>query len=161
MFVQDAMTGNVRSCNSNCDLEDAARQMWECDCGAIPVVDENEKPIGIITDRDITMASMLKHKPLWELKASSVIADQNLVVCHLNDKLEDCLKTMQDNTIRRLPVVNDMGFLSGILSMGDLIALTAEKSTKAKQSNFLSFSDVIGMLKGVSAHHREPDMPIT
>jgi CBS domain-containing protein len=160
MFVQDAMSANVRCCNSDSDLEYAARQMWESDCGAIPVVDDNEKPIGIITDRDITMASMLKHKALWELKASSVIADQNLVVCHVNDELEDCLKTMQENSIRRLPVINDMGFLTGILSMGDLIALTAEKTTKAKQSSSLWFGDVIGMLKGVSAHHREPDMPI-
>ncbi len=159
MFVKDAMSGNVRSCGKDSNLEDAARLMWEYDCGTVPVVDETEKPIGIITDRDITMASMLKHQAPWELNTESVISGQQLVSCHVDDELEDCVRIMEESSIRRLPVINDMGFLVGILSTGDVIAFTSEKSAKTKQQNTLSFSEVIRMLKRVSAHHRAPEMP--
>jgi CBS domain-containing protein len=161
MFVKDAMSGNVRSCHKACNLEDAARLMWEYDCGSIPVVDQSEKPIGIVTDRDITIASMLNHQALWELNADTLVSKQTLISCHVDDQLEDCIKIMEKNSIRRLPVVNDMGFLTGILSMGDVIAFASNKFSKSKQSNVLSFNEVIAMLKQVSAHHIEPEMPIT
>ena len=161
MFVKDAMSANVHSCHQTCNLEEAARQMWEFDCGAIPLVDQSGKPIGIITDRDITMASMLNHQALWELNAENVISQQTLVSCHINDRLEDCVKTMEKHSIRRLPVINDMGFLTGILSMGDVIAFASNKSPKSKQSSLLGFDEVITMLKHVSAHHIESKAPIS
>jgi CBS domain-containing protein len=161
MYVKDAMSCNVRSCNKISNLEQVARLMWEFDCGSIPVVDESEKPIGIVTDRDITMASMLNHRALWELNAENVTAKQNLISCHVDDQLEDCVKVMEKNSIRRLPVVNDMGFLTGILSIGDVIVFASDTFAKSKRGNVLSFKEVIAMLKQVSAHHVEPSVPIS
>ena len=107
------------------------------------------------------MASMLNHLPLWELKPGDIISQQRLSCCHVDDKLEDCLKIMEGHSIRRLPVINDSGYLVGILSMGDVIAFTSSKILQKKQKNNLSFDDVIKMLKQVSAHHQEADtMPL-
>lgn len=161
MFVKNAMTSNVQSCHMMDSLDNAARLMWDFDCGAIPIVDHTDKPVGIVTDRDLTMASMLNHLPLWELTPSDIVSQQTLSCCHVDDKLEDCLKIMEGHSIRRLPVINDSGYLAGMLSIGDVIAFASNKVPQKKQKNILSFDDVIKMLKQVSAHHEEPDtMPL-
>lgn len=161
MFVKDAMTSNVQSCHLMDSLDDAARLMWDFDCGAIPIVDDTYKPVGIVTDRDLTMASMLNHLPLWELKPGNIVNQQTLSCCHVDDKLEDCLKIMEVYSIRRLPVINDSGYLTGMLSIGDVIAFASSKVPQKKQKNILSFDEVIKMLKQVSAHHIQPHpMPL-
>jgi CBS domain-containing protein len=160
MLVDNAMSSNVHSCHPTNNLEEVARIMWQNNCGAVPVVDHTDKPIGIITDRDIAMTSMLNHKPLWDLSVKDLINQQSLSFCQLGDKLEHCLELMEKKSIRRLPVINDTGYLAGMLSMGDIIAFATNKKTKNKQSNFVSFDDVMAMLKHVSAHHEEPDLPV-
>ena len=59
MNVGEIMTQAVKFCGPDSDLESVAMDMWNHDCGCIPVVDENGKPVGIITDRDIAMAGAL------------------------------------------------------------------------------------------------------
>ena len=78
MYVNEAMTIDVKKCKPYSSLNDVARMMWECDCGAIPVVSDDNKPLGIITDRDIAMSAMLNHQALWEIQASTVIQGQSL-----------------------------------------------------------------------------------
>jgi len=156
MFATNAMSTATKSCKPDFNLEQVAHLMWEGDCGAMPVVDDENRPIGIITDRDIAMAAMLNHQPLWEIHAGALIKDQTLRYCQVNDQLEDCLSIMEQNSIRRLPVVNAQGALAGILSMGDVIAFASEKKSKAKNAQSVAYRDVIGMLKNVSAHHERP-----
>lgn len=50
MYIQDVMTRDVKTCRPDTDAETAALLMWNEDCGAIPVVDDNDKAIGMITD---------------------------------------------------------------------------------------------------------------
>lgn len=160
MYVNEAMSTNVKVCNTNSNLEEVSRLMWENDCGAIPIVNSGNKPIGIVTDRDVAMAAMLNHQPLWEIEARSLLKDQRLCSCHQDDPLEDCLTKMEQNGVRRIPVVGEDGRLTGIVSMGDIVAFTSQKDTNRKQKGAVAAANVIGMLKRVSGHHTAASRPV-
>lgn len=153
MYANKAMSTKVIMCNANSNLEDISRLMWENNCGAIPVVDDQNMPIGIVTDRDIAMAAMLNHKPLWELNAEALIEKQLLCCASAGDTLEDCLTTMEKNEVRRLPVIDESGAIAGMLSMGDAIAFASETTSKTEQDTSVPLNRVMEMLQHVSAHH--------
>ena len=56
MKVRDVMTSDVRTCRPETNLADAVRHMWDGDCGALPVVNDEGRVTGMITDRDICIA---------------------------------------------------------------------------------------------------------
>ena len=68
-------------------------------------------PVGMITDRDISMGSALNHQPLWNLSAEQVTNNRKVFTCSTDDSLETALEIMQSEQIRRLPVVNQEGEL--------------------------------------------------
>src|SRR5690606_4218677 len=94
MNVRDAMVSDVKSCPREANLEEVARMMWDNDVGAIPIVSEDNRPLGIVTDRDIAMCAMHNHRPLWEIQASEVIQSQRLCCCDENDSIQSCLEKM-------------------------------------------------------------------
>lgn len=147
MKVRDIMEKDVKTCNTNDTLEAPAMLMWNHNCGSAPVIDGSGTPIGIITDRDITMSCALNHKPLWELRTSEVISDRPLYTCNENDDISTALKTMQNNRVRRLPVVNNDGRLQGIISIDDIVACFKEETPG------MSFHDTMNTLKAVSISH--------
>lgn len=158
MNVNEAMTSSVVSCRRETSLQDIAGMMWAHDCGAIPVVNESEHPIGIVTDRDIAMAAMLNRHPLWELDAGQVIQGQRLSCSHQEDSIESCLEKMEQNGVRRVVVTNQDGTLAGIISMGDIIAFTGKSEPKSRRDAApIEADEVLGMLKHVSGHH--PSQP--
>ena len=114
MYVKEAMTSDVRICGPHSSLDDVARMMWDADCGAIPVVTDDNKPMGIITDRDIAMAAMLNHQPLCDIQASTVIQNQTLCCCEQQESIESCLRKMQQAEVRRIVVTDESGSLVGI-----------------------------------------------
>ena len=130
--------------------------MWDNDCGAVPVVNENNKPVGIVTDRDIAMAALHNHRPLWEIQASETSQGQNLACCHQEDDVAGCLTKMEQNGVRRIVVTNQNGTLAGTVSMGDLVAATAMQNNR----NTLPAGEVLDMLKQVSAHHSSIGGPV-
>ncbi|MES2627291.1 MAG: CBS domain-containing protein [Pseudomonadota bacterium] len=154
MYVNEAMTTNLKTCRPHNSLNEIARMMWEGDCGAIPVVSDDNKPIGVITDRDIAMAAMLNHQPLWEIQASTVIHGQHLCCCNQQESIESCLHKMEQSEVRRVLITDQTGSLTGILSMGDALAFTrADNSGAAKRSDKVDVDNVLPMLQKVSAHH--------
>ena len=74
MKVQDAMTRNVTACHENDSLNYAAQLMWECDCGAIPVLDGNDVVCGMITDRDVAMAAYTQGLALQEIPVRTAMS---------------------------------------------------------------------------------------
>ena len=161
MYANEVMSPQVATCTSDSNLEYVSRLMWENDCGAIPVVDDENKAIGIVTDRDIAMAAMLNHKSLWELKAGALIENQILCCAHQDSSIEDCLELMEKYEVRRLPIINEDGVIAGVLSMGDAIAFASKRITRSKQAKTVSFDNVMGMLKHVSAHHKVVNHPVS
>ena len=149
MNINEVMSSNVKTCRPDTSLDQVARLMWDNDCGAVPVINEKNKPVGIVTDRDIAMAALHNHRPLWELQASQSYQGQHLCCCHQEDSVENCLTKMEQNGVRRIMVTNQDGTLAGIVSMGDIVAATADRKGK----NSLGAGDILGMLKQVSGHH--------
>jgi CBS domain-containing protein len=121
--VGQLMTREPRSCGLDDPLKRAAQLMWDADCGAVPVVDADGRPVAMITDRDICMAAYTQGKSLGELSVSSA-ASRGLVIVRDDERLDVAEKLMQDHRIRRLIVVDAGGRLAGVLSLGD-IARTA------------------------------------
>jgi CBS domain-containing protein len=155
MYVNEIMTTNPKTCRLDSSLDDVARLMWEGDCGAIPVVGQGNRPLGIITDRDIAMAAMLRRQPLWDIHAADVIQGQSLCCCKQSESIESCLQLMEEHEVRRMPVINDdSGALCGIVSLGDALAFTQGGSHSPKKKTPVDAADVIGTLKRVSAHHQ-------
>lgn len=149
MNLKDIMTTDVKSCTIDTMLDSVAMMMWENDCGSIAVVDDKGTPIGMITDRDIAMGSALQHRPLWEMATSEITNNRPVFTCNENDDVHSLLTTMQNNKIRRVPVVDDEGHIDGIVSIGDLMAF-AKKDAK---SSGLSYDDTVNTCKAVSKPH--------
>jgi CBS domain-containing protein len=155
MYVNEAMTSDVKTCRPYSSLDEVARLMWDGDCGAIPIVSDDNKPMGVITDRDIAMAAMLNHQPLWEINASTVIQGQNLCCCDQQESIESCLRKMEQKEVRRVLVTDAANSLVGILSMGDALAFTKSAHMNAAKGDKVDVDNVLGMLKKVSAHHED------
>ncbi len=149
MNIEEIMTTEIQCCNRNTSLNEIASQMWEYNCGAIPVIDDESKPVGMVTDRDIAMSCTLNHKAPWELEASTVIGNRELFTCSQDDSLETALAIMSDNKIRRLPVTDQDGYLVGILTIDDIIA----RSNSGKPEKALSYKNTMSTLKAVSFQH--------
>jgi CBS domain-containing protein len=119
MEVRQMMNNAVKTCYPQDSLNKGARVMWENTCGAVPVVNEQSKPIGFLTDRDICMAAYTQGKPLQDIRVETAMA-RKIVVCRVDDDLGAAMKLMADTGLRRLPVVGLDGKLVGILSLDDI-----------------------------------------
>lgn len=149
MKVEDVMTGNVKTCCLNSNLAAAATMMWEDDIGALPIVDDSGKAVGMITDRDIAIAVATKGRPASEIPVTDLLYG-NVCSCHPMDDVHTALKTMRHEKVHRLPVVNDSGMLQGILCMNDIV-LRAEEA-RGKREPELSYEDAMSTLKAICAH---------
>ena len=117
--VERLMTREVRTCHPEDTLADAAKIMWEADIGSLPVTGRDGRLVSVITDRDIVMSAMLSGRPLHEKKVSDAMSGR-LVTVQENDEagvLEDVMRMAQ---VHRVPVVNEAGFLRGIVTLNDL-----------------------------------------
>ena len=119
MKVEQIMNRNVKACRLQDSLNKAAQIMWEEPCGAVPVVDEQSRPVGFLTDRDICMAAYTQGKPLEALRVEMAMS-RKVVLCRAEDDLGSAAQLMQQNRTRRLPVINPDGTLVGLLSLDDL-----------------------------------------
>jgi CBS domain-containing protein len=123
MKTKDRMETTVSVCRPENNLAEATAMMWEGRCGVLPVVDEQERVISMITDRDICIALGTRN-----LRASDVqvkdVAPARVFTALDSDDISRALTTMASQNIRRLPVVNDKGNLVGILSIDDFLLHT-------------------------------------
>ena len=129
MKVKEVMSTNPKACTSTDTLSAAAGLMWENDCGILPVVAEGGKVVGLITDRDICMAANLKNQRLSNLAVGDVISG-DVYACKPEEDIRSALKIMQENKVRRLPVIATDGTLQGILSMNDVVLKANEPKEK-------------------------------
>jgi len=111
------MTRGVKLCTPGQTIREAARTMAEIDAGAMPV-GENDRLIGMITDRDIAIRAVAQGKgpdtPVRE------VMSEHIHYCYEDEEIDDVAQNMGDIRVRRLPVVNREKRLVGILSLGDV-----------------------------------------
>ena len=120
MKVREIMTSRPRVCSPSDLLSEAAAAMWENDCGVLPVVDEEGRAVGMITDRDICMATTFKGSSPTELHVSD-IGYRAPYSCHPDDPVAEAINIMRDAQVHRIPVVDDDNRVQGILSTNDVI----------------------------------------
>ena len=122
MMIKEVYTKNVVTARPDETLYHAAKAMWARNVGAIVVVDRENVPIGIITDRDISMKGVAQGKDPKTTSLKSVMS-QEVVALNEERTLFEAARTMSEQGIRRIPVVNERGTLSGIISLDDILAV--------------------------------------
>lgn len=122
MNIDQVMSRNPACCTPATSLETVAKMMVENDCGEIPVVgdDKTMKPIGVITDRDIVCRAVARGLNPQQLTARECMSEPCVTVTpHMS--IESCVDVMDQNRIRRVPVVNEDGCICGIVAIADLV----------------------------------------
>lgn len=138
MRVKDAMHQGTEWVAPDTPVPEIARKMRDLDVGSIPV-GENDRLVGMVTDRDIVCRGLANGKDCSTLKARDVMT-KGIVFCRDTEDVADALRIMEQRQIRRLPVINDKKRMVGILSLGDV-------------SHAASHSLTGEMVAAVSAHH--------
>ena len=121
MRISEAMTPDVQVANPNQSIQDAARMMAAIDAGVLPV-GENDRLVGMVTDRDIAIRAVAKGLSP-NTKVRDVMSDGEVMYCFEDEEVEEVAHNMADIKVRRLPVLNRNKRLVGIISLGD-IAMT-------------------------------------
>ncbi len=129
MKVFEIMTIDVASCGLDDDLSRAASLMWENDCGVVPIVDSERRVVGVVTDRDIAIATASQNRRPSELKARDMLF-QPVESCDMEDSIETILEKMSRLRIRRLPVVGERCELLGIISIADILKKGKKREAK-------------------------------
>ena len=117
--ARDVMSRDVVRVHPQDSLRYAAKLMAGYDCGALPVVDRENRLVGMITDRDIAVRGVAERRDAGQLPVGVVMTDEAFA-CHMNDSLKDCMRAMADHQVRRLPIVDDRERVVGIISQADV-----------------------------------------
>jgi CBS domain-containing protein len=118
MKVSEVMTTDVRLAEPNQTIAQAAKMMADGDTGALPVR-ENDRLVGVITDRDIAIRAVAKSKAA-DTPVRDVMSSEKVLYCYEDEDVEHVAKNMAENQVRRLPVLNRDKRLVGIVSLGDV-----------------------------------------
>ena len=130
MIISDICTNAVRYCRPEDTLSTAASVMWNCDCGAVPVVNEMGRLVGVITDRDLCIAVAKYKRHASEFPVSEVMSGKR-VSCKPTDSVKDALRIMRETQLRRLPVLDEKGVVRGMVSVNDILQALPGVPTKA------------------------------
>ena len=149
----EVMTINPKVCVPDDMIYHAVSLMWDHDFGSIPVVRdlETRELVGVITDRDVAI-HVVKHANIHpsQVKVSDCMSPKVISVL-LDDPIEKTMKLMEDNKIRRIPVVDGNGSCVGIISQADLL-------TNAKA---IGIESIVSTLRKISDHQDEGKEVIT
>jgi CBS domain-containing protein len=130
MQVQEIMSADPKCCTPDTSLQDAARMMVACDCGAIPVVEsaDHTRPVGIITDRDIACRAVAEAKNPLDTAVADCMSP-HLATMPPDATVEECCEMMEKMRVRRLLVTDRQGRLCGIVSQADVALHLPEHQT--------------------------------
>lgn len=138
MRTWEAMHPGARWIAPETDLRTVARIMRDEDIGALPV-GENDRLIGMVTDRDIAVRAWANGRDAASLTARDVMT-KDIVYCRTSESIEEAVRLMEAKKVRRLPVIDDEKRMVGMLSLGDISHATSRELTT-------------GLVKAVTAHH--------
>ena len=130
MDIRSVMTANPATCGRDATLQEVAQLMKQNDCGQIPVVDEGNKPVGVITDRDIAVRAVAEGTDTRNATAADYMTAPVATVRD-NSSIDDCYRLMEQNQIRRVVVVDQQGNVAGIVAQAD-IALSGRDAKTAE-----------------------------
>ena len=150
MHVQQLMTPQAIACTPDTNLCEAIGQMWDADVGALPVVDDAGHPLGIVTDRDISIALCTRNRLPSQVNVADVMTTP-VRTCRQADDIPSALRTMREYRIRRLPVVDDEGRLCGMFTLNDAILSAGEA---------ISGEQVLETMQAICEHAKPSETPL-
>src|SRR5450432_825682 len=124
MKIKDVMTRGVEVVRPDATLQEAAAKMKSLDVGPVPVC-ENDRVLGIITDRDIVVRAVAEGRDARTTRVEDVMT-REVFSCGEEDDVKDAAKTMKQRQIRRLVVLTADKRLAGIVSLGDIAVDTGD-----------------------------------
>jgi CBS domain-containing protein len=129
MKVQDLMTKNPACSTPDMDLTKVAKMMAEHNVGAIPVVDnkDSKKVVGIITDRDITVRCVAEERMPSQMTVGEVMSSP-IVTVQQDASVDEVTRLMENNMVRRVPVVDAQGNVCGIVAQADIALRTSDRT---------------------------------
>lgn len=148
MKVKEVMTPDVKAIWSTESLADAAREMWEHDCGVLPIIKDGQKVVGMITDRDICMATAMRDRTPSQISVEEVM-NSMIYSATPEDEITHALETMREHKVRRLPVLNPEGKLEGIVSMNDIVLKAKSRNGKKAE---IDYADVVKTYQAICEH---------
>ena len=119
MKVDECMCKDVCFVKPDCKVYDVARIMNKNHIGCIPVCNDDKCVVGLVTDRDIVLRTVACDKDTKNTQVSEIMTT-DVCTCGCKEDIYQAQKTMSQNQIRRIPVVNEQNKMVGILTMGDL-----------------------------------------
>ena len=134
MKVCDCMSRDVQIASPTQSIRDAAKMMAEIDAGVLPV-GENDRLVGVITDRDIAIRAVAEGKAPTT-KVGDVMSHE-VLYCFEDEEVEAIAQNMAEMKVRRMPVVNRDKRLVGIISLGD-VARTEDARTTGRAVSEIS-----------------------
>jgi CBS domain-containing protein len=153
MNVSQIMSRTLESCRSGDNLATAAGKMWDHDIGCLPVVGGNGEVVGMITDRDISMAAYTQGRRLEEILVSTTMS-KRVFSCRSENSLIEAEEIMRTQKVRRLPVLDSNGLLCGVVSLND-VAREAEREV-GRKGREVSAQEVSATLAAIC----EPRRPV-
>lgn len=138
MKVKEVMHRGVTWVEPDTSIRHIAQMMRDGDIGSVPV-GENDRLVGFVTDRDIICRGIADGADCNALTAHDVMS-KPIIYCRADDELEQALRIMEKNKIRRLPVIDENKRLAGMLALGDISEIGGEEMAGE-------------VMRSVSAHH--------
>lgn len=142
--IKDVMSRDFKWMAPDSPVSQVAQKMRDMDCGFMPLA-ENDKMIGMITDRDITIRAVAEGKKPEEVQARDIMTPKTYY-CYDDQDVEEVCNNMGEIQVRRLPVVNRDKRLVGIVSMGDLAQVASRPNVGQTQQQI-----TVGCAKGKKA----------
>jgi CBS domain-containing protein len=130
MQVKEVMTRGAEVIRPDTTLQEAAERMKDLDVGPLPVCQE-DRLVGMLTDRDITVRSTAEGWDPWTTRAGEVMTPE-VFYCFEDDDVQAAARLMRQRQVRRLPVLNHDKRLVGIVSLGDLAVETGDEGLSGK-----------------------------
>lgn len=130
MRVTDIMTPAPACCTPEAMLPEVARLMVENDCGEIPIVTDMDarQLVGVITDRDVVCRAIAKDKNPARTKVSDIMSGSVVTVSEDAD-VHECCEKMEEHQVRRIPVLDARGRVSGIVAQADIALEAGSRET--------------------------------
>ena len=139
MTVSEIMSRNIEIIDPDFTLKQAAEKMAQLDVGYLPV-GENDRLVGMITDRDLAIRGMAEGLDPNDARVRDIMTEK-VVYCFEDQSVEDAAKIMEEKEVRRLTVLNKNKRAVGVCSIGDFANIRRPKRLSSE------------ILEHVSAHH--------
>jgi len=136
MKVKDVMTRGAECVRPEATLQEAAQKMKSLDVGPLPVCD-NDRLVGMLTDRDITVRAVAEGKDPRATRVRDAMTE-GISYCFEDDDVADAARVMKERQVRRLVVLDRNKRLAGIVSLGDLAVETGDEHLAGKTLEHVS-----------------------